>query len=285
MRWRHPVLALLLLLVACADAPTTPGDGGSIEHATGRTDLLVRVAFEGGLVAAEENLTSVPIFSLYGDGTLVTPGAQIEIYPAPALPAISSRTIDEAGVQAILGETIDAIEGVPDDLDDLGSMAIADAPWTVLTVNARGVDRTIRAIGLCCVNPSEQPQGMPDEVFQGRRQLERLVTRLGGLDWLPADSLGGEGMYEGESARLFVTKYRKVDDLPQEPVSWPITGALSSFGDPTQPTGYRCGTLSGDGWDIVRQEASRANQLTPWTDGADRFSVLFRPLLPDESGC
>src|SRR5688572_24414085 len=126
------VVPILLALAACADATTNTGDG-SIDHATGGGDLLVRVALEGGFVPLESNLTNLPTFSLYGDGTLVQPGAQIEIYPSPALPAISSRTVDEAGIQAILRETLDAIEGVPDNLTDLYSVQIADVPSTVIT--------------------------------------------------------------------------------------------------------------------------------------------------------
>jgi hypothetical protein len=101
---------------------------------------------------------------------------------------------------------------------------------------------------------------------------------------LPAGSLGDEGTFHGEAARLFVSEYEKVD-LPQEPTAWPLEGSLSGFGEPSQPESYRCGTLSGEDWTAVRGEAGRANELTPWTDGGDRFSILFRPLLPDESGC
>ena len=28
-----------------------------------------------------------------------------------------------------------------------------------------------------------------------------------------------------------------------------------------------------------------ANQLTPWVDGDVSSTILFRPLLPDETGC
>ncbi|HVA85136.1 MAG TPA: hypothetical protein VNF73_02335 [Candidatus Saccharimonadales bacterium] len=29
----------------------------------------------------------------------------------------------------------------------------------------------------------------------------------------------------------------------------------------------------------------RASTLTPWTSGGHRWSIVVRPLLPDESGC
>lgn len=277
------VVSTLLALAACADAATNAGNG-SIDHATGGGDLLVRVALGGGFVPLEWNLTNLPTFSLYGDGTLVQPGAQIEIYPSPALPAISSRTVDGAGIQAILRAALDATDGMPADLGDMGSMNVADAATTVITVRADGIDRSIEAYALAEV--PERPDGMSREVFEARQRLSALVGKLGALDqWLPAGSLGEETTYQGEAARLFVGEYRKVDDLPQEGIAWPIDGALSRFGEPTQPAGYRCGTVSGDEWTGVRDAAGRANQLTPWTDAGDRFSILFRPLLPDESGC
>src|SRR5918996_978902 len=101
MRLRSALVLLssVVVLSACADPPgDSPGAGDGIEHETGAGDLLIRIAYEGGFVPVDWNLTNLPVFSLYGDGTLIRPGAQIAIYPAPALPAISSRTVDEAGV-------------------------------------------------------------------------------------------------------------------------------------------------------------------------------------------
>ena len=76
-----------------------------------------RSRIEGGFVPVEWTYTNFPFYSLYGDGTLIVPGAQIEIYPGPALPAISSRQVDEAGIQAILEKAIAAVEDIPADLE------------------------------------------------------------------------------------------------------------------------------------------------------------------------
>lgn len=284
LRFALALVSSVVLLSACADPQSgSPRDDGEIDHGTGAGDLLVRVAYEGGFVPVEWNLTSIPIFSLYGDGTLIQPGAQIAIYPGPALPAILSRTLDDSGIQAILRTALDATENVPQGLDDLGSVAIADAATTVIVVNAGDVERRISVYALA--EALERPQGMPEDVYEARKRLSRLVTQLGNLDpWLPAGSLGDETTYQGEAARVFVSEYRKVDDLHQEPIAWPA-GPLARFGEPIQPEGYRCGTMSGNDWATVRDEASTANQLTPWTDAGNRFSVLFRPLLPDETGC
>jgi hypothetical protein len=273
-----------LFLMSCADAPADPGAGSGIDHSTDGHDVLVRVAFEGGFVPAEWTYRSLPSFSLYGDGTLVLPGAQIELYPGPALPAISTRPVTEAGIQATLEEVLHSIQGVPDEMLDMGSVGLADVPTTVITVHAGGVDRTIKVYGLSEL--TERPERMSDEEFRARGQLQELVTKLGGLEtWLPDGSLGAETMYESSGARLFVSEYQKVD-LPQEPIRWPLGDNLDRFGDmATGSDTYRCGVVQDAEWATLREAASRANEFTPWTEAGTRFSILFRPLLPDESGC
>src|SRR5688572_9583602 len=125
-------LVLTLLLAGCPYAAPDPGAGDGVEHTPAPDHALVRLGFEGGFTPIEWTYTNVPFFVLYGDGTLVLPGAQIEIYPAPALPAISSRLVGEPGVQAILQETLDALAAIPGDLNDMRFMNVADVPTTVI---------------------------------------------------------------------------------------------------------------------------------------------------------
>jgi hypothetical protein len=284
MKVRLPAaFTVLLTLAACAETPVDPGAGG-IDHSTAADDVLVRLSYEGGFVPVEWTYTNFAFYSLLGDGTLIVPGAQIEIYPGPALPAVSSRRVSEAGIQAILEKALAVTRDIPADLNDLGFMNIADASTTVITVTAGGVDRTIRAYALSEL--TERPDGMPEREYRARLSLQELVAMLTGpTEWLPEGSLGPEGAYEASAARVFVGKYRPVEDLQQDPTAWPLGAGLADFGDPIPPGGMRCGVVEGEEWDTLRASAAAANQLTPWTDTGDRYSILFRPLLPDERGC
>jgi hypothetical protein len=276
-------LALVAMLApACADArragdhPTPPPDGDPRE-------LVLRWGSEGGLTPPEHQLVSLPSFSLYGDGTIVRPGPQIEIYPPPALPALESFTVDRAGIDAILDAAFEAgLDRVPD-LTDMGSVGIADAPETAFTLRARGVDRTVRVYAL--MDLDRRPPGMSDDEYAARRSLLDLVDALGSLErWVPEGSVSPSRTYRPAGSRVFVSPYRGEPDLKQPEIAWPLE-PLARFGEDTG-TGFRCATVTGSDWaDRLAPAARTANQLAPWTSDGRRYSIAFRPLLPDESGC
>src|SRR5207344_2382827 len=104
----------------------------------GSDELVLRIEQVGGFVAIQYNLTRMPMLSLYADGLLVTPGAQIEIYPGPALPAMSQQQLSPEAVQLLLRAAIDVGLDKDRDYTDLGSMMISDAPTTTFTLTVDG---------------------------------------------------------------------------------------------------------------------------------------------------
>jgi hypothetical protein len=279
-------LALLAVLVtACADP--SPRGGGSpvpaISHGTAADDLVLRWGYEGGFTPPEYQLTNLPAFSLYGDGTIVRPGPQMEIYPGPALPALEVVHVDEAGVQAMLEAAFGAGLDTLDDLTDMGSVGVADAPETVFTLRAGGVDRSVRVYALA--EAGGRFPGMPDEEFEARKALLGLIEDLSSLEtWLPEGSVNASEVYEVVGARAFVTAYTAQADLPQEAIQWPLDISLRSAGQDAG-AGFRCVSVTGEDWSVLAPAVGQANQLTPWTRQQRRFSVSFRPLLPDETAC
>jgi hypothetical protein len=279
-------VSLALVTIACANAPSSePGSSGGIAHPTGAGDLLLRVDYEGGLLPPGLGFSSLPTFSMYGDGTIIRPGAQIEIYPQPALPAIEHVMVDEPGIQAILAAAIDA--GLRDDVDysDLAHATVADAPTTVFTLRVDGTTHTVRVYALAEM-PDRGP-GMSQEEFDARGRLLDLTARLGLLqEWLPEGAVGASTGYVGSGARVYVSARPAHTDLKEPAIDWPLAEPLAGFGAPTELPDTRCGVVTGGAWiDSLLPAVRTANQLTPWTDAGRRFGLVVRPLLPDERAC
>lgn len=281
------IAVLGVLTTACADASNVPGGGGSgpgtIDHPTGSTDLLLRISDEGGLIAPEYHLTTAPALSLFGDGTVITQGAQTEIYPGPALPPLIATHITEDGIQALMRAALDAGLDGDHQYTDMGSVAVADATTTVFTFTIDGATHVMKAYALGM--GTDQTPGMSDAEFAARTRLERFRSSLLELrHTLPAGSVGDDTPFTPSGLRLFVTDHR-AGDMKEPALDWPLATPLSSSGDPSENAGYACLAVTGADLDAVLPLAQSANQLTPWRSDGATFTVLFRPLLPDESGC
>lgn len=286
------IAALAIAASACGrlndDGPGAGGSGGSgatggIAHPTGADELVLRVEYQGGFVPYEFTLSSVPFWSLFGDGTLILTGPQIEIYPQPALPPLLRTPITEDGVQAILREARAA--GLMERDEDYGDMCIADAATTVFTTNAGGATSVVSAYALDAGEPAGTC-GSKDDA-KARAKLTAFQTKLGDLKrWLPEGSVGAEEPYRPTEMRVYVLPYQGDPELPQEASDWPLDAPLSSFGEPLadQPE-TRCGVVSGEAFEQVYAAAGSANQLTPWVSEGTRYRLILRPLLPDEHGC
>jgi hypothetical protein len=271
-----PILALVLFTAACGRLNGgTSGDGsGAIHHPTGATDLILRWETTGGFVAPESILGRIPAFSLYGDGTLITEGVQTDIYPGPALPPLLEQRVSEAGIQAILAaaEAAGLMHG-----DVTFPPCAADVPSTVVTLNAGGRSSVVTLGGLTTCAGSDN------------RAEEKVTSFLGTLatlpSWLPAGSIGRDEPYGPTALRVFVRRYQPDPPLTEPPVRWPAA-PLSSFDQPAGVLeGVTCGVVGGADAAGVLAAARNANQLTPWVSRGERFSLVLRPLLPDESGC
>jgi len=280
-----PAALALSLLTACSSGPG--GSGGPIAHPSG-DDVILRIEFGGGQIR-DFFLTGFPPFTLTGDGRVIVPGAQLDIFPQPALPAVNVRKLTEEGIQTVLKEV--ARTGL------FGASAeflaaqnfVADAGDTIFTLHAEGKDVTIKVYGLGTFDAPGNYPGVSADEIAANQTLSRLSQQLGNLDAeLSATSWADASWhpYQPEALRLLV---RNADaDPPDESgignalLDWPVDSDPATFGDPVSDGERRCGVVSGQEAEDWYAALGGANGLTRWVKGDHRYEVIVRFQLPDE---
>lgn len=263
--------------------PPAPSAPAGIDHAPGADQLVLRIDTDGGFVAPGFILTHLPEFSLYGDGRIVVPGPQIEIYPAPALPSLVEMRVSEAGIQRILGAAgATGLLGPDRHYDAVG---IADAGTTTFTLISGGVRHTVSAYALGI--DAQAPQAGPDGA--ARQLLAAFRDRLsGGMDWLADTVVEVQTQYAFRAVRVYSDPAQPGQDpngVEPTLADWPLAAPLAAG----QPAGggpdTKCTLVEGDGLAALLPVLRSANQLTIWRSGGSEYQLRLRPLLPDESGC
>lgn len=288
MNGRGVVSALALALALGPGCARLAQGGDVVEHPTGPAELVLRVELVGGLLPPSESFRAIPEFSLYGDGTLITPGPQVELYPPPALPSVNVRSLTEEGVQVVLRAARQAGLLGPDRTYDYPF--IADAPFTRFTVVAEGRRHVTSAYAL---GLEEGGDGfLSEEDRRARARLAEFRSRLAALEsWLPAGSVGPDRPYRFDRLAVLVLPAPSPAEpgLEQPVAPWPLDSDLASFGQPlpegSPAPGLRCGVVEGAELERLLAVARRTSVLTPWESGGSVYGLAFRPLLPDETGC
>ncbi len=281
------VLALILLIGACNEpqptgppaktADPTPGGAGAIAHATGPTDVLLRYDQGGGFVPIEFFASQVPIFTLYGDGTVIFRARAIDALPptggvSPNRP-LRTMHLTEAQIQATLQMAIDE-GGLGVARADYGNDHVADASTATFTLNAGGLSKTVSVYAL-----GIDTSGSPDA--KARAAFQKLAGRLEDFDqgqtiptepYVPAHYRGTllEGV-AGNAAR-----------------PWPWTDVKpSEFVASTDPNGPRLPAR------VLTPAQAAVLGIAPFEGGFERlalsgpgdgktYSFTLRPLLPDD---
>lgn len=281
-------VALSILLAACRGVPGGPGAStGPIAHPSGDA-LILGIDYSGGLVAPGFRLTAFPTFSLTGDGRVIVPGPQIDLFPGPARPAVNVRRLNEAGIQAVLGlVTRTALFDASVEYRGAHNF-IADAADTVFTLHADGKDVQVVVYALGTFDSGGSHPGMSADELAAHRALSGLLERLGAMDdWMPAYDWAEATWhaYQPDALRLVV---RNADaDPPDESgignmlLDWPIASDPAVFGEPAFDD-LRCGVVSGEEAKDWYAALGSANELTRFVKGDHRYQVTARFLLPDE---
>ena len=260
-------------------APTsTPGAAGAIEHATGATDEVLRYEQGGGFVAPAFLATQVPIFTLYGDGTVIfrnpaeAPPAPVgDIYrPGPLrIARLSEDQIQSTLVMALSAGGLGAARA------NYTNDRVADASTAVFTINVGGVSKTVSVYAL-----GIEVDGLSDAL--PRAAFAKLAERLGNFDqngtiptqaYVPDRYRGilQDGFSGGPGAKPWPWKEIRPSDfvVPTDPNAFQLpakvltVAQVEAFGGDLYQGGFQGLTLLGPG------------------DGKV-YSFSLRPLLPDE---
>lgn len=269
-------------LAACGgDDDTGPVAGteppSEIDHPTGADELVVRVATGGGPAGPSTRPAEVPELSVYGDGRAIVIGPTTLEFPGAALPNLQQGRLGDDALEELVRSAFTA-GLLDDDPPDYGEPAITDQATTVVTVHAGDVERTVSVYGL---RSEEEGSGLTPEQRAARERLRDF------LDVVDADV--ATEFYEAEAVAVLVRPYR-ADEAPDpslaaEPRQWPL-GDLADAGEPYAGLeDTRCLAVDGADAQTVLDAAADSREGDPWRAGDADYALVFRPLLPDETGC
>lgn len=274
---------MLALLSACAQPGTGPGGAGAGSPSSappappaGGDALVLRVTQTGGFAGPDALAGRLPGLSVYADGQVIFDGPVTANYPGPALPNVLVRVVSPEQVKQLTAQAVAA--GVRDGAD-FGQPGVADASTTEVTVVTDAGKQTVGANAL--------REALPDDPLltpAQKQAREKLRAFIDGAEQLASGP--GARPYQPEVLAAVVRPYVEPgNDLPAKPkaVQWP---GPALPGEPlTTERKIGCVTATGAQRDAILAAAKNANAGTPWTSGGNGWTVTFRPLLPDESGC
>ena len=296
------VLAVLLLVTACSGSggtstpATSPGasaepspvvspsastvDLGAIEHATGATDIVLRYDEGGGFVPPSFTVSQTPIFTLYGDGTVVFRNITAE-GPAPEGSVIRQNPLrtarlTEDQIQDLLAYALgEGRLGIARAQYDFGG--IADASTATFTIEAGGIKKTVNVYALGMDTPD-----LPDRPV--REAFARLAERLGNLDQ------GGviqTDVYRPAASRAILMDGTGM--VVPDVRAWSWKGiAPTDFKAPADPNAFQAATKTLTPDDVAAigikdPEGGFSNLILNGAGDGKLYSLALRPLLPDET--
>jgi hypothetical protein len=273
--------AVLLGVAACgehsaATPPTVTPLTTTVPVPVTTAGLVLRVEHTGGFVTPSTTAGRLPLLSVYADGRVITQGPVPAISPGPALPNLQEQRFAPTEVQDLVDRALAA--GVAD-TSDLGSPPLADATSIRFTV-VTGSHTYVREVYALTETP-EATAGLTEEQRAARTKLNDLVDTLTGLTDAGRDSVS----YAPSAVAALATPWSDPQDgLTQPDIAWPGPPL------PGEPLGglpeVTCATATGEQIQALLTAAGRANLNTPWvTPDGSRWTVTFRPLMPDESSC
>jgi hypothetical protein len=244
--------------------------------------VILRVESGGGFVPIDFLATQAPTFTLYGNGVVVFQ-PKVETFPQPDANGVTKgvpwRTakLDEGQVQELLEFALGP-GGLGTARETYVEGGIADAPSTIFTVHAGGIDKTVTVNAL-----GEQPQAGPDAL--ARTAFFKLASRLQDFDE------GGRIATDVYTPDRFRGVLIERDAQPGvEPAAWPwadIPFAEFKEGpqDGSGPTTFPHRTLSAAEAGALKLDdiAGGVQGIALKAPNGKVYGLILRPLLAEET--
>ena len=257
----------MLLATACGGG-TTVRSGGAVDRPTGASEVVVQILVGGGFVPLESAVTTVPMATVLGDGTLVTPAAVPAIYPGPALGPLQAVTLTAKEVDDLVAKAdrLGLLKGTL----AFGQPSVADAPSTQVTIVANGASHRHDAYAL-----GMDGFGLSGAEVANRKALSTFVDAVTGLR-------PGERAWAPPAIAVYALgRYTADPQLPQPPVAWPLRPLPAATDAAARP----CVIVEGADLATLAPALARANARTPWVVNGVQTALAFRPVVPGQPGC
>jgi hypothetical protein len=291
---RLPLLAVALLAVAaCAPAAAPSGSPGSsppspspssappgtVDHPTGATDVVLRYEEGGGFAPVEFFITNLPIFTLYGDGSILFRN------PEDQPPAdenfflrynpLKAAKLSEEQVQEVLDFAINQ-GGLGVARNQYDNPQMADAGSATFTLRAGGAEKFVTIYGLL-----ETGAEGPDAI--ARRAFIALAERLRNFD---DNGAYPTVAYDPPAYRAYLQETTGVV-ARSHPWPWPAL-TIADFPAPKDPNGalvFPQRILTPAEVAAIGLGDLRGGAQGIYLNGPDgkEYSLSIRPLLPGES--
>ncbi len=284
-RWRQ--LGTLAVVVLATVVLATCGEGEVVEagaddvidHARDR-ELVLQVRRVGGFLPARV-FADVPTATVLGDGTMIIEGAQIEIFPPPALPPLFQVRLSQEGLQEVLAHAKEA--GLLSPPPDYGTPPVADATTTVITVHAEGEQVTHEIYALA--EAASDTPGLSERQEQRREGVLRFVGALGAPDQglVPPEEVSRATPF---AAQRFAIRAQPAPPGDEEPVEgiepqvleWPVPEV--DLGGAAE-----CRIVHGEQAARLAEALTGATTLTRFRQEGVAYQLAVRPLVPPEETC
>jgi hypothetical protein len=263
----------------------TPGStaeptAGAIDHPTGASDIVLRLDQGGGFAPIELLASEAPTFTLYGNGVIVfqpkarttsEPDASGVVHGVPWRTA----TMDEGQIQDLLTIAIGP-GGLGTARDSYLAGGIADAPSTIFTLNAGGLEKTVVISAL-----AEGGTAGPDAA--ARAEFFKLAERLRDFD--EGGSISTD-QYHADRYRGVLTERDPANGGSALTWPWPAI----------RPADFAQGQDGNGGASLPHRTLTQADVDALGIEGTagglqgvalagpngKAYSLIVRPLLPEE---